>query len=239
MMTPLDTMILDMGARAAFADGKLALLTPTGSRAYGTDTADSDHDFRGVYVASMERFCSLGGVKDTLHTMEPHDTTVYELNHFARLAAKGNPTALETLFHGTNYRTALGLRLIHSRDLFLSKRVRHTYGGYAISQLQKAKDGTGGTRGQDHHKRMKFKLHTLRLLGQGTQILRDGTLRVRLDPDERQWLMLAAQDSIEIVTRVAERMLKALDKAAETSSLPDEPDQDAIDRLIYDIRREA
>lgn len=217
------------------ADGRLILLARTGSRAYGTDHADSDHDFRGVYLASLRRFCSLGGVQESIVLNEPHDTTVYELGHFARLAAKGNPTALETLWSNDYLGSSAGETLRSHRGLFLSKRVVKTYGGYAISQLKKAEAGIGGSRGADHHKRTKFKLHTLRLILAGTRVLATGEVMVRVPFPSA--LRMVAEGELDEVKRYAEQLLRAMDEAAEKSTLPDHPDEQAINSLLYRIRR--
>jgi hypothetical protein len=227
------TLMLDQRAQAA--DGGLVLLSRTGSRAYGTDNENSDHDFRGVYVADLRRLFSLSGVNDSIDIDDPHDAVIYELGHFARLAYKANPTALELLWSDDYESAGLGDELRSQRKLFLSKRVLKTYGGYALSQIEKAKRGTGGSRGADHHKRMKFKLHTLRLLQEGIHILRhnDGPM-VRL-PNTDALFDMAAQD-IEVVEAQAQNMLATMDYEAEHTLLPDHPDVDAINHLIYNLR---
>jgi hypothetical protein len=226
---------------AEAADGELVLVSRTGSRAYGTDNPDSDHDFRGVYVAGLRRVLSLGGAKDALELnsiAEDADVVVYELAHFARLAAKANPTALEMLWSDDQMIDAYsaGGQLINSRGLFLSKRIVHTYGGYAVSQLRKAREGTGGSRGASHHKRTKFKLHTLRLLMAGVHALKHGEVLVRLQPLQVEWLKGVAEKDLDKVESIAEAMLITLDNAAAYSKLPDEPDMGKINHLVYRIR---
>lgn len=112
-----------------------------GSHAYGTNIATSDEDFRGVAIAPREYY--LGGLHrfDQAECKDP-DLTVFDLRKFIGLAAQNNPNILEILF---TYRsdhlvmTPAGERLISAREMFLSKRVRHTFGGYAHSQLRRLK----------------------------------------------------------------------------------------------------
>lgn len=242
-MLTTDKVLRDMAGvmdvRADAYDGNLALLSRTGSRAYGTDNENSDHDFRGVYVAENERVFSMGGVKDSIDVQEPHDAVVYELAHFCRLAAKANPTALELLWSQTFVATPEGEFLRRHRHLFLSKRITKTYGGYAMSQIEKAKRGVGGSRGADHHKRTKFKLHTLRLLLAGTLALKTREVVVRLSPADADNIKEIAEQDISVVEEVAQRSLALMDRAAETSSLPDAPNDWAINELIYYIRTGA
>ena len=235
MTDPMNETKLLMQAAAYENDGRLILLTQTGSRAYGTDNPQSDHDFRGVYMASLPRVLSLSGAKQSLAMTQPHDTTVYELHHFCKLAAAANPTVLELLWADQWWNSAtLGAFLRENRSLFLSKLIVRTYGGYALGQLKKARDGTGGVRGQEHYKRTKFKLHTLRLLDAGVAALETGEVQVRV-PDP-QALREAALGDFEYIEALAKQKMAAMDRAACNSSLPDAPDYAKIDKLIYEMR---
>ena len=73
-------------------DGRVVLVSQTGSRAYGTQREDSDYDFKGVYVADNKRLFSLRPAAQTFDRQEPYDTTLFELAHFCKLAANANPT---------------------------------------------------------------------------------------------------------------------------------------------------
>ncbi|MGC4094496.1 MAG: nucleotidyltransferase domain-containing protein [Polyangiaceae bacterium] len=110
-----------------------------GSQAYGTSLPTSDEDFRGVAIAPAEYY--LGG----LHKFEQAeckspDLTIFELRKFIGLAAQANPNVLEILFVDESDRlqvTPLGERLLAARQLFLSRRLKHTFSGYAHSQLKR------------------------------------------------------------------------------------------------------
>lgn len=218
---------------AAEVPGELALLSLAGSHAYGTNHPDSDVDYRGVYVAPLERVLAIRAPAETFDRQVP-DVTLYELRHFASLAARGNPTVLEVLWAPTIEMNMVGGKLKVRRQVFLSKRVVKTYGGYAMQQLAKARNGTGGSRGVAHLRREKFFLHTLRLLEAGTEILESGEVPVGVrDPDG---LWERARGTIDQVETEAAVLFKALDVAAAKSDLPDHPDMDAIDALVYEIR---
>ena len=67
------------------------------------------------------------------------DHVRYEIRKFFRLAVAGNPSVLELLWtvpedHRTV--TAAGELLLDRRSEFLSKRVKDTFVGYALSQLR-------------------------------------------------------------------------------------------------------
>lgn len=114
-------------------------LTRHGSHAYGTNIPGSDEDFRGVAIAPREFY--LGGLHKFEQAVcnEP-DLTIFELKKFVSLASQANPNAIEILFVDDSDRlvvSAAGERLFAARDLFLSRRVKHTFSGYARAQLKR------------------------------------------------------------------------------------------------------
>ena len=136
------------------------LLTVAGSRAYGVHTAASDVDVKGTAIPPASYFHGF------LHRFEQADRpehmqdfwadltaeeqrccadtklegAVYHLVKFCQLAADCNPNMLDVLFcRDAEIRrcTPLGERLRESRDLFLSMKAKHTFSGYAASQLKR------------------------------------------------------------------------------------------------------
>lgn len=124
------------------------LLALTGSRGYNLHTSTSDYDYRGVFIATKPYYLGLGTVEQKdkgWDTEEPYlfpflgkDTTIYELRKFLSLSIDSNPNIMELLWCSSyEHLTPIGKQLIENRELFLSKKVRHTFGGYALSQLKK------------------------------------------------------------------------------------------------------
>lgn len=116
-------------------------LARAGSMSYGTNTESSDEDFKGICIPPSEYY--FGFVKN-FEQAELHkpDVVIYEITKFFKLAADCNPNALEMLFVDPSdmiYIDELGELLIENRELFLSKKVKHTMTGYAISQLKRIK----------------------------------------------------------------------------------------------------
>lgn len=215
--------------------GSMILLAQSGSRSYGTHRPDSDHDFRGVFVVPAAKMLSLEGAPETLR-LDEVDGVAWELRHFCKLAANANPTALEVLWADAFLQSLRGEMLREARYLFLSKRVAKTYGGYALAQVKKAQAGSGGSRGVEHFKREKFKLHTLRLLYSGRHALEHGEVLVRLD--ETLIARLRAESKLpmdEFVERVRAEA-RRLDEAATHSLLPDAPNPEAVNRLMRELR---
>jgi hypothetical protein len=111
-----------------------------GSQAYGTNTPQSDTDIRGVFVQPLEDALKYGYVDQV--SDETNDTTFYELGRFMFLLIGNNPNILELLAAPEDcviYRDDMFKLLENAKDKFLTKRVRWTFAGYAIDQIQKAR----------------------------------------------------------------------------------------------------
>ena len=76
----------------------LCLLVQSGSKAYGISVEGSDDDYVGVFVPSLEKFLSIRGFGPETHAANDPDFTLHEIGKFCRLALKGNPAILETLW---------------------------------------------------------------------------------------------------------------------------------------------
>lgn len=125
-----------------YNDSILAVLH--GSHAYGLNTPESDRDIRGVMVEPIESFVSFYNnfeqIQQHQHDGFEVDLTLFGLWKFAKLAADGNPNVIEILFVESTevlHKTKLGQILIDNRDMFLTKKIYFTFGGYAKSQLSR------------------------------------------------------------------------------------------------------
>ncbi|MEO0470077.1 MAG: nucleotidyltransferase domain-containing protein [Bacteroidota bacterium] len=110
----------------------------SGSHAYGLNLPESDLDIKGVFVLPPEKFFGLTEVPQV--SDERNDTTYFEIGRFFELLGKSNPTALELLFtpaESIRYQHPLFTQL--PRKLFLSKKCRDTFAGYARMQIKKAR----------------------------------------------------------------------------------------------------
>lgn len=207
----------------------------TGSKAYGLDTADSDEDVKGVYVAPTSEVLGLFGVKDTVDHTDP-DWAYHELGKFLKLAMKCNPTILELLFlEGYTIQSKFGHMLVDNRHHFLSNVVYHSYGGYAISQARKL-NARGGTFGNGRNKRYsKHARHCFRLLYQGKQLLETGTLTVRVSAEMRKKLFEIGELPVDELVSMFELEFKKFDEIK--SVLPDKPNIEAINKMLLKVRK--
>lgn len=126
----------------------LVFCTVHGSRAYGTHMPESDWDVKGILILPTEDY--LGCFSNVFEQVEFSDKNsplefegvAYELRKILKLASECNPNVIEVLFtdpeHHLVTSTASKL-LLENRELFVNKKARHTFAGYAHSQLKRIK----------------------------------------------------------------------------------------------------
>lgn len=117
-----------------------------GSVAYGLATPESDLDIKGVAIPPNQYF--LGFVdkfeqcERLVHKGHPNDEVIYDVRKFFSLAANSNPNICEMLWVDEAdilYIDNFGKQLRSNAGLFLSKKARHTFSGYAHAQLKRIK----------------------------------------------------------------------------------------------------
>jgi predicted nucleotidyltransferase len=123
-----------------FWESNLIYKVVAGSQAYGLDRPESDLDVRGVCIPPRRYLLGLSAFEQWEEQDESGDTTIYALAKFVSLALACNPNIIELLYTDPRhvlYIDTYGQRLVEHRHLFLSKQARHTFAGYAISQLRR------------------------------------------------------------------------------------------------------
>jgi predicted nucleotidyltransferase len=110
-----------------------------GSTAYGLNTPTSDIDIKGIAIPPREYFHGFDKRFEQAESKDP-DMVVYDIRKFFALASECNPNIIEVLWGDEADRrmvTPAGLRLLEARELFLSKKARFTFSGYAHAQLKR------------------------------------------------------------------------------------------------------
>lgn len=110
-----------------------------GSHSYGTNIEGSDEDFKMIYLQKPEDILNFGYQEQVDLTK---DCVAYELRRFIELCCTGNPTMLELLYAPEDciiYKHPIFDKILENKSKFLSKSCKYSFGGYAISQIEKAK----------------------------------------------------------------------------------------------------
>jgi|SRR5579859_5709489 len=140
MKNQIISKIIQQGPHLSWLKDKTVFITLHGSRAYGTHTETSDFDYKGICLCPKEFYLGQR-IFEQAELKDPNpDTVIYELRKFAGLAGSANPNIIETLYTDPSdhiYIDDIGQELLDNRDLFLSKRLRHSFSGYAFAQLKK------------------------------------------------------------------------------------------------------
>ena len=132
----------------------IILLGLGGSYAYGTNNENSDLDIRGIATHNAEDILTRKGFEQVVN--EATDTTIYSLEKIVNLLSNCNPNTIEILglepwqYLYTGY---IGQELIKNKDMFLSKRAAHSFGGYATAQLRRLSNKTVRTVEQEQREK--------------------------------------------------------------------------------------
>jgi predicted nucleotidyltransferase len=116
----------------------IILLTTGGSHAYGTNVETSDLDIRGIAIERPEEIIGLLNFEQFEN--KETDTTIYGFRKFINLVSNANPNVLEMLGTKEEHLFTLlkeGKLLRDNIDIFLSKKVIHSFGGYAVAQFRR------------------------------------------------------------------------------------------------------
>lgn len=213
----------------------------TGSQAYGLNHEKSDTDIKGIYLLPTEKILEIGfnPEKTTRDHADP-DYVYHEVGKFMKLVLSGNPTVTELLYLDEYTKLSpIGQLLIDNRSAFLStKSVMNAYRGYAFSQAKRLNNRTEqGMEGYDSSLKNRFAKHTrhcFRLLMQARQLLETGTLDVKVTPEQREYLFAMGEKSASEVVDEFMRQDAEFDNIV--SVLPDEPDMETLNKILFDIR---
>jgi predicted nucleotidyltransferase len=127
----------------SWMDKGTILLVRHGSHAYGTNTASSDEDFKGIAIPPKNYFLGFTTHFEQAELKAPDpDAVIYDIRKFFNLAVECNPNIIEVLHTDPSDHilvSPLGEKVLANRDLFLSKKIKHTFLGYSVAQLKRIK----------------------------------------------------------------------------------------------------
>jgi predicted nucleotidyltransferase len=249
----LDKLELTTPEKKLVVENCIAFLR-VGSQLYGTNSPNSDEDFVGVYIEPEEyrvgrKRCEFVEFKSNPSSSGKRnqkgdlDCTFYGLDKWFGLLAGNNPNQLELLFVNQGnvlHKTEAFDKVIANRHLFISKKLKHSFAGYAYSQLERNKVKSGNQTGRkDLIEKFGFdpKLlsHALRLYVESYDLLVRGEIEFPLYNNQE---LLDIKQGLVPYEKFQERCAfyePLIEKAYIESKLPHSPDLDGISKLQVEL----
>lgn len=195
----------------------------------GEQMPPSDEDIRGVFVEPTESILSLG-VRKQLVEQRLVDTNYDEIERFMVLCLAASPGSLDVLGSPITFNPPDGYLLLGNADIFVSRKVGHSYQGYAVGQDSKAKKRTV-------HK-TKPMMHAIRALLTGKQILKEGYITVGMSEHRDLLLSILFGEMRQVhYSQLFDKLLGQLVSAETASKLPIVPDRTKANEILLQIRR--
>jgi predicted nucleotidyltransferase len=221
-----------------------------GSELHGAKVKDTDDlDIYGVYLEPPELVLGLDkqdfyvwstAGNERRNGPDDVDVCLYSLRKWAGLAAKGNPTALHFLF-SPDYspKPEPWEGILKSREVFLSRQAALQFRGFADAQVRRLQGIGTGKKGQRHELigvhgyDIKAAMHVIRLLNEGIELMRFGTITLPRPEKELLIIIRTGQyGSLERVLTLANTLFLELERAETESQLPEKVDRTRISELV-------
>lgn len=221
----------------------VAFLSLNGSRLYGTDREDSDHDFAGAALETPDYIYGLKNFEQYQFKTTFSEGTIYSLKKFLSLLAQNNPTLLCLLY---NKYAIDRYGLQHIIDAFPNRRALDSFHGYAKSQLHRISHVTGMhvTRRELIEKYgydTKYAAHILRLVRQGMEFATSRHITLPMWPewiDEYNFIYYGGFPTIADFEAYATPEIEKLAQLKDNHDLPDHADFDTINDWLSDTYRD-
>lgn len=221
-----------------------------GSIAHGTagDIID-DIDIIGVFISPISHYFGLTRFEhvERIGVVDKYDFALFEICKYFGLLLKSNPNVLSLLWLPQNFyiiESEWGKQIVKNRQIFMSKKLYKSFGGYAYGQLRRMTHPCTDQAFQGKKRRERFEKfgydcknasHLIRLLRMGIEALTCGEINVaRHDAKQlreiKQGCWTLKQIEIE-----AERLQHLLDEAFVRCNLPSKPDYEKAEELLINI----
>lgn len=248
-----------------FVHGGLQYEVIIGSFAYGVSSDTSDIDIYGFcipprsiifphetgkYIFGYDKTVPSNFKQWQQHHVQDqdmkkeYDFTIFNITKYFRLCAGGNPNMIDSLFvplRCITHATAIGNLVRERRHDFLSKKVWHTYKGYAYSQMHKMRiknpEGDRKEMVEKYGYDVKFAYHVVRLLNEVEQILLEGDLDLERNREQLKDIRRGRWKMSEIEEYFQDKE-KQLEELYLKSELPHDAQYDKIRNLLYECLRQ-
>lgn len=228
------------------------LLGYVGSVAHGTNIPSDDPnsiddiDLMGVCVGDVRQYLGMHHFEQDIFKQGEWDSVVYEVKKYFNLLLKQNPNVISLLWlDEKDYVTVTntGEWLLRNRDIFSSKKAYHSFSGYAYGQLHKMEhfvfEGYMGAKRKSLVEKLgydaKNAAHLIRLLRMGIEFLNTGYFQVKRPDAEELKIIKTGGWTLMRIKEEASKLFEEASLACKHSTLPDEPDYDKAEKLLYSI----
>lgn len=226
----------------------IVFLVESGSHAYGTDTEESDKDYKGIVIPPMEYHIGLHtfksvqietGAKDEKNTRDDIDITLYSLKEFTRLALNSNPNIIEMLYVEEDSIIVDYKPLRCHRDMFLTDKLRKSYGGFGVSMMRRMEKAIA--KGEYDGKTL---MNILRILESGRDAMLTGTLQTKRPNAEallsirHLGLDMKYDSHVEFITKLMDSKYGEFKQAEEGSVLPSKPKHSEVEDLLMELTKQ-
>ena len=201
----------------------ILFLTLSGSHAYGTNVEGSDIDIRGA--AGSPDILGFNHFEQVIDNKT--DTVIFAIGKFVSMLVQCNPNVIELLGNDPELyvnMTPEGKMLLDNKELFLSKRVACSYGGFANDQLRRLQMGLLRNGNSPEWLKNKFEKRSLERVLAAQNKFDDFSLSISEDEDEdgKHPLLISGNMSNYPVTSL-KSMLKGLCTTIEQYEKPQNP----------------
>lgn len=173
----------------------ILFLTLGGSHAYGTNATNSDVDVRGV--AGSPDILGFNHFEQVIDNKT--DTVIFAIGKLVSMLVQCNPNIIELLGNDPELyvnMTPEGKMLLDNKELFLSKRVACSYGGFANDQLRRLQMGLLRNGNSPEWLKNKFEKRSLERVLAAQNKLDDFSLSIGEDEDEDGRLNTATSQNL-------------------------------------------
>lgn len=208
-------------------------------------TSIDDKDVMYIVVPTIDNYFGLKnygshGTKEI--KKDEWDIVVYEALKFIGLLEQGNPNVLMMLWLEQNHYlsvSAAGQLLIDNKSLFVGRHVYRSFTGYAYGQLHRMTHNAFQGHMGDKRRKLVEKFgydckngaHLVRLLRMGIEFLKDGELHVQREDASQLLEIKRGEWPLEKVIAESEKLFASAELGYMNSTLPAEPDREAINKL--------
>lgn len=231
---------------------KVKLAGYRGSVAHGTagDIID-DIDVVGVFIAPDSHYFGLNRFEhvERIGVDGKYDFALFELRKYFRLLLKSNTNVLSLLWLPQNLyiiQADWGHWLVENRQLFMSKALYKSFGGYAYGQLKRMTHSCTEQAYQGAQRKERFvkfgydcknAAHLIRLLRMGIEALSTGEINVARHDAKQLKEIKSGKWTLRQVETEANRLQILLDEAFVRCELPAKPNYAKAENVLIDILR--